>query len=304
LSNLVFVSGDYCSGSTLLYTLFRKSEKYYSIYEPLHERLLEYLIWPMAAYDHHFFVGDYHATLKGFRRIPALFDPRWGNTGLYMDASARNDAMLRYLNYVIGTAFGQAPRVMLKENRFAFRLGWIRANFPKAKIVHIYRDKDAQWRSILRRVRQHLGRTDVGENDVNFRGFAIAFWCEDLKTRFPELDARHFKSGYERFCKLWELSLSEQQMYADLSINYWDLTHSFENTCDQLWRCIGASDVDNAELKRFVIAPEEQQNVPVSALNKRLGYWVDRIGRRYARERIRARTYMQSRTPSVRPAGQ
>jgi len=253
----------------------------------------------MLADDHHFFVGNYYDSLKGFRRIPSLFDPSWGNTSLYMDRNSCNDAMHRYLSYVIGTALGQAPRAMLKENRFAFRLGWLRANFPGAKIVHIYRDKDAQWRSILRRVRQHLGRTDVGENDVNFRGFSIASWCEDLKSRFPQLEAGNSRNGYERFCKLWELSLSEQQRYADISIDYWDLTHAFEDTCNQLWRCIGIEGIDNAELRQFVIAPEEQQNIQVSTLKKRLGYWIDRLGRRYAKERIRARNYLEGHRPSM-----
>jgi hypothetical protein len=86
MDNLVFVTGDFCSGSTLLFTLFRKTKVYYSLYEPLHEELPEYVIWrPRPGdYDHHFFVDDYYGEMKGFKRIPDLHSPRWGHSGLYL----------------------------------------------------------------------------------------------------------------------------------------------------------------------------------------------------------------------------
>src|SRR5260370_16194945 len=185
MSNLVFVNGDYCSGSTLLFTLFRKAGQYYYLYEPLHEKLLEYLIWPMLPDDHHFFVGHYHAQLKGFDRIPDLFDPRWGNSGLCLPTEAEADELSRYLNYLIGTAFGRRPRVMLKENRFTFRMGWLRKNFPSAKFVHIYRRKEDQWKSNLRRVRADLGRGKVGQDDVRVYWFHIATRSEEHTSELP-----------------------------------------------------------------------------------------------------------------------
>lgn len=297
MSNLVFVNGDYCSGTTLLFTLFRKTERYYSLYEPLHEQLLEYLIWPMLPDDHHFFVGHYHSELKGFDKIPQLFDPRWGNSGLYLPPDARADALYRYLNYLIGTAFGRSGGVMLKENRFTFRMGWLRRNFPHAKFVHIYRRKEDQWKSILRRVQAHLRRENVGQDDVSFNGFCIAAWCEDLKTTFPELDARHSKTGYERFSKLWELSFAENQRYADISVDYWDLTHEFEVTAEKMWKAIGAPEVDTAALKKYVIPPEDHKPtsiIPVGVAEK-AKMLMDRAGRKYARTRLRARTAFRLR---------
>lgn len=60
MSTLVFVTGDFCSGSTLMFTLFRKTGLYYCLYEPLHERLPEYVIsQPRPCdHDHHFFVDS------------------------------------------------------------------------------------------------------------------------------------------------------------------------------------------------------------------------------------------------------
>jgi Sulfotransferase family len=298
MSNLVFVSGDYCSGSTLLFTLFRKTRQYYCLYEPLHDLLPQYLIWPMLPDDHHFFVEKYHSELKGFDKIPVLFNPRWGNTGLYLPPEADADGLYRYLSYLIGTAFSRCPKVMLKENRLTFRLGWLRAKFPHAKIVHIYRRKEDQWKSNVRRAQAWLGREDVGQQEVNYNGFSVAAWCEDLKGVFPELDAKNFRTGYDRFSKLWELSYAEHKRYADISVDYWALTHDFEQTCERIWACIGATGIDTASLKQFVIPPEKQKSASIfsAGLGERAKRLIDRAGRKYARARLRARAFFGQRS--------
>lgn len=292
MSNLVFVTGDFCSGSTLLFTLFRKTGQYYCLYEPLHEKLPEYLLWPPLPddYDHHFFVDNYYAEMKGFDRIPELLNPCWGNSGLYLPPEADADDFYRYFSYLIGTALGRALRVMLKENRLAFRLGWLRAKFPHAKIVHIYRNKDDQWKSNVRRVQAYKGKEDVGQDKVTYNGFNVAKYCEELKSTFPELDARHFKTGYERFCKLWELSFAEHKKYADISIDYGTLIRDFETTCKRLWECLGVTNIDTTALKKFVVPSEKQKEMlkRPGGLGKRARLLIDRVGRRYARARLRA----------------
>jgi hypothetical protein len=290
MSNLIFVSGDFCSGSTLLFTLFRKTGKYYCLYEPLHELMLEYLYWPLPPDDHHFFVETYHSELKGFDRISSLFDPRWGNSNLFLPPETDAGDLYRYLSYLIGTAFGRANNVMIKENRLSFRLGWLRSRFPNAKVIHIYRKKEDQWKSVLRRVQAGLRREDVGQNDVTFNGFSLHTWCEDLKSTYPELDARNHKTGYERFCKLWDLSFAENRRYADLSIDYWDLIEDFEATCERIWSCIGATGIDAAQLKQFVVAPRNQKRMPSTDLSiaERARRLIYRAGMRYARARVRS----------------
>ncbi len=289
MSNLVFVSGDFCSGSTLLFTLFRKTGQYYSLYEPLHELLLQYLFWPLEPDDHHFFVGNYHSEFKGFNKIPTLFNPRWGNSGLYLPAEEDADDLYRYLTYITGTAFGRSKNVMLKENRFTFRLGWLRAKFPHAKIVHIYRNTEAQWKSNLRRVRAWRGAEDVGQENAGYNGFNVATWCEDLKAQFPELDVANFQTGYQRFAKLWELSFIENQRYADISIDYDELVRNFEATCKQLWDCIGARGIDTARLKQFVVPSESQKpaSIRASGAAQRVKRFIYRAGMKYARVRVR-----------------
>ena len=289
MSNLVIVSGDFSSGTTLLFTLFRKIGGYYCLYEPLHEKLLEYLIMPLRVYEHHYFVEDYFVEYKGFSAIPQLFDPMWASNMLYMPPEIQDDALYRYMSYLVGTAFGRSANVMLKENRISLRLGWIRAKFPQAKIIHIYRDKDKQWNSIVRRAQAHVGREDVGQADVTFSGMNIARRCDALKQDFPELDANRSKSGYERFTKLWDIIQAEHHRYADLSVDYGKLTHDFETTFQSVLDCVGAQ-ADIAALKQYVVAPEEQQRLEIQpSRSKWMQRLFDRAARRYAQIRSRPR---------------
>lgn len=293
MSNLVIVSGDFSSGTTLLFTLFRKTGDFHCLYEPLHEKLLEYLIYPLRPDEHHPFVEPYFSEYKGFRELPKLFKPEWSANGLYLPAEEEALELYRYLSYLIGVAFGRKERVMLKENRFPFRLGWVRSRFPQARIIHIYRDREEQWRSIVRRGQEHVGREDIGQNRADFAGFSVASWCDDLSNTFPELAERNFQSGHDRFARLWELSYTEQHRYADLSISLGDLTHDFEATCTRIGECVDYK-FDVARLREVVVQPESRAlpSIGQATLRRRLENVVDRLGHRYARARLGARSHL------------
>lgn len=299
MSNLVFVSGDFSSGTTLLFTLFRKTGDFYCLYEPLHEKLLEYLIYPLRPDEHHLHVEPYFTEYKGFTAIAKLFKPEWGVSQLYMPPEMEADAFYRYWSYLIGSAFGRKAKVMLKENRLTFRLGWLRAKFPSAKIIHIYRDKQKQWNSIVRRGQEYLGREDIGQHSVNFAGFDVARWCDELASIYPELDARRFANGFERYSVLWDLSFAEHKKYADISVDYYQLTHDFEATCAQIGQCIGY-EFDIQALKPYIVPPEQQKQIPIrrSDPRKRLIDLVDRAGSKYAKARLRARALLRGDSAS------
>jgi hypothetical protein len=294
MSNLVFVSGDFSSGSTLLWTLFRKTGEYYSLYEPLHDKLPEYLLSGHRVYEHHYFVDDYFREYKGFHALFDLFKPQWGFTELYVPTTAEAPELYRYLCYLIGMSFGRASKVLVKENRLTFRLGWIRARFPGAKILHIYRRREKQWASIVRRAQEYLGKEDVGQGEVTFAGMNIAQWCEDLKEHYPELRAECSKNGYERFCKLWEASYAENRRHADLSIDYGDLTHNYEAVARDIQHCLGCRS-DLTLLKHLVVAPEKQKPVEIApkGLKKRIDRLIDRAESKQARLRLKLRSLLR-----------
>lgn len=301
MSNLVFVTGDFCSGSTLLFTLFRKSEEYYCLYEPLHEKLPEYLRWRLQPSEHHFFVDNYFDEYRGFRAVSALHRGDWGLRNFSLGPDDRDDALYRYLSYLTGAAFGRAPQVLLKENRFAFRSGWLRAAFPQAKIVHIWRDPEEQWKSIVSRGQTYVGREDIGQSAVNFNGFNVATWCDDLQRRFPELRTDRSQTGYERFSKLWALSKNEGQRYADVSVNYRALVKDFPVVFEQVRACVGLR-TPAAALQQYVVPPEKKgAYVVADSRRHRLARIVDRMGLRQARVRLRLEEALRAR--GARPSG-
>ncbi|MDX6407889.1 MAG: hypothetical protein QOE13_960 [Gaiellaceae bacterium] len=286
MGNLVFISGDFSSGTTLAFTLLRQTEDCHCLYEPLHERLLHWLVWSPRPYDGHAFVGDYVREYKGFSAIPQLFDPAWGVSGLHLAADADAPGLFRYLSYLIGTAYARERNVVLKENRITFRLDWLRANFPQAKILHVWRDVDAQWASVVRRVQEHLQRADVGQDSVDFMGFRLAAWCDDLAPTFPELARDASSTGYERFSKLWELSRREHERHADVSVELADLKTDFEGTCRRISADIGF-ELDAVRLRPYLSTGKRQ--APHNGAHQRLERAVDGLGQRYAEIRVRRR---------------
>jgi hypothetical protein len=287
MPGLVFLSGDFSSGSTLLFTLFRETREYYCLYEPLHPRLREYLIWPVRTYEHHYFVKDYFKEYKDFDRINELFNPEWATRNLYLTADDQAEDLYRYISYLIETASSRQDKVLLKFNRITFRLPWIRARFPQAKIVHIHRDKESQWKSIVARVQEILGREDVGENRPDFEGFNFAAWCEDLKTVFPELAAEHSQTGFERFSKLYDRSLAAHRADANISIEYRSLCKEFETQCRRMFDVAGCK-TDVGRLKPLIVPPEAQRRPVVrpTGLLAKASSLIEQLGRRYAARKV------------------
>lgn len=284
MGDLVFISGDFSSGTTLLYTLFRGNQECRCLYEPLHETLLPWLVWSPRSYEGHVNVGNYFREYKGLGGVMRLADPSWGVSGLHLDEADEAPGLRRYLSYLIGASYAYAPRVVVKENRLTFRLAWLRANFPQARVINIWRDKEDQWRSWVRRSQQYLGREDVGQGSVEFMGFRLAAWCEDLKSTFPELSADASTSGFERFSKLWELSREAHERHADLCINLREFHDDFDAALARVSRASGIA-LDADEL-RHLMAPERRR--ASAQVPRRRGLrLVDRAGLRYAETRVR-----------------
>lgn len=292
---LVCVSGDFCSGSTLVYTLFRQTGAFRCLYEPLHEDMREFLVYGLRAeeHSHHFFVDQYHREFRGLRETARLFDRSFGLSRLSLRVDDEHPALERYMRYLVDASFERSPRVMFKENRLTFRLGWFRAKFPDARIVHIFRRKEAQWRSVVRRAQAGLKREDIGQDRPDFNGFGVNSWCEDLKSRFPELEASRFTSGFDRFAALWELSYRENRKYADVSVAYEDLIQDFVPTARRMFDGAAAPEVDVVALECFIVPPDRMSRTPpLSSLTERIKSGADRILRRYAS------TYARYRWPS------
>jgi len=288
MKRLVFLSGDFSSGSTLLWLLFRKTEAFHTLYEPLHERLREYMIYPLRSYEHHFFSDNYFAEYKGYKEIFKLHTDAWGRSDFYLAEDDDGSDLYRYLSYIIGMSFSRQERVALQFNRVAFRLGWLRKNFPGVPIIHIYREPQQQWNSIVRRAQAYYGREDAGQDSVDFSGMGISNWCNHLQEQYPELRAENSSNGYERYLKLYNLSREQHLMHADLSVKYEDLVSNFNEECKKIFDLVGYP-ADIEYLSQFVVPPSRHK--PLCSNGKKVGRAInekiDQFGSLYARAILR-----------------
>jgi hypothetical protein len=119
-------------------------------------------------------------------------------------------------------------------------------------------------------------------------GFRMAAWCDDLAPTYPELAIERSSSGYERFCRLWELSRQEHQRYANVSVELAQLKNDFETACAEISDAVGF-ELDAARLRSF-LAPGARSTTPTSPLRRRIDRLVDKAGARYAETRVRRQT--------------
>ena len=288
MSRLVFLSGDFSSGSTLLWLLFRKTGAFHTLYEPLHERLREYMIYPLRSYEHHFFSENYFAEYKGYKEVFNLHTDAWGCSDFYLAEDDDASDLYRYLSYIIGMSFSRQERVELQFNRVAFKLGWLRKNFPGVPIIHIYREPEKQWNSIVRRAQAYYGQEDAGQDSVDFSGMGISNWCDHLQEQYPELRAENSSSGYERYQKIYKLSLEQKNLHEDISERYEDLISNFDVECKKIFDLLGyPADIDY--LSQFVVPTAKHK--PLGSDRKKVVHVVnekiDRLGSLYARVVLR-----------------
>jgi hypothetical protein len=229
-SDIVFISGRFRSGSTLVWNLFRQIDRCTAYYEPFNERM-----WfsneNRGKYvdQTHVGVEDYWSEYDGMFSLSELYDENWIRQDLYMDSKSWNLPMLNYIERLIERADG-IP--VLQFNRLDFRLDWIKHNFPNAKILHLFRHPRDQWCSFLID-KKLMNSADV---EVTYKdAFYLDAWCDDLKTFFPFLDREDTAHPYRRFYFLWKLSYLFGRKSADYSFSYETLVSSPEKQLDKIF---------------------------------------------------------------------
>ncbi|MFT6835529.1 MAG: hypothetical protein ACJA0H_001569 [Francisellaceae bacterium] len=220
-SDTVFITGRFRSGSTALWNLFRQVDKCTSYYEPFNERQWFSAVTRGSDVDRtHLGVDDYWNEYNGLEDLSNYYSEDWTRFDLCMDGNAYNPQMLRYIEEII-KATKNSP--VLQFNRIDFRLEWIKAHFPNAKIIHLYRHPRDQWLSFLTD-KKLMNCDELLHSYID--SFYLNSWCLDLSVLFPFLDIKETPHPYRRFYYLWKLSLIFGMKYSDCSLDYESLAEN------------------------------------------------------------------------------
>jgi hypothetical protein len=248
-SGPIFITARFRSGSTFLWQLFKSIDGITCHYEPLNEAE-----WMTKGSDDahvdatHIGVDDYRAEYEGMEDLAEHFEKGWAFHYLYMDETHHNPKLELYLSELVARAQGRA---VLQFNRVDFRLPWLRAHFPDARILHLYRHPREQWMSIVGKSARIAPDATIEPGRItSVDGFYTLEWARDLRHVFPFLEPAG-KHPYELHYLLWRLSHSFGLAYSDASVCYEDLVDDFEHVASSMLQGLGVHHADIAQLAKL-----------------------------------------------------
>ncbi len=250
--DVVLLTSRFRTGSTLLWQLFRAIPDCVSYYEPLNERR-----WfdPASRGDWtdptHRGAEDYWKEYEGFEDLSKHFQESWSWNQFLMEADFWEPRLLSYLEELIRRT---AERPVLQFNRMDFRLPWLKAHFPNAKLIHLYRHPRDQWCSFLKDIRSHTKDQSLADFGIKDR-FYLRRWCRDLRHQFPFLEEREVHHLYELFYYLWKLSYWFGITYADYSVAFEKLAQDPQSCLPPLLEAAGLGHVDTEPLVGLISPP-------------------------------------------------
>jgi hypothetical protein len=246
----IFITARFRSGSTLLWNLFRNVPGCTSYYEPFNERR-----WfdPSTRGNRldatHRNVTDYWKEYDGLSSLGDYFQEEWNCRNLFMDATAWEPDMKKYVDLLIK---GAPARPVLQFNRIDFRLPWFRQQFPAAHIIHLYRHPRDQWCSALMDTKNFPKEGRLSDFPPHDKFYLLA-WASDLKYRFAFLDQKRVTHPYQLFYYIWKLSYLFGKKYAHYSLSFEDLVNQPDIELQSLFHILNM-DVDSVEPLKALIA--------------------------------------------------
>lgn len=210
--DIIFISGRFRSGTSMLWNIFNQLPQYCAWYEPLHPNLLSHIKHVKPKEDH-MGIDDYWQNYSKLTGIQNYYSSQFGQKNIYLEKHNQWPELKNYIQYLIDNSGDEIP--VLQFNRIDLRLSWIKNNFPDAKIIHIQRESFGLWKSS----RKHI-KTDINQENESFPdAYDLLQWSVDLAKNFPMLQAQENRNGYYRHYFIWKLSTMLAKVNCDINLN-------------------------------------------------------------------------------------
>jgi len=252
-NDIIFITARFRSGSTFLWNIFRNIPGCVAYYEPLiHEGPKERGAGRQFQIDPtHLGVEDYHSEFRSITGLDEVHKTEWSFAKLKMDEYYFAPELERYINLLIENAKG---RPILQFNRVDFRLQWLKAHYPNAKTIHLYRNPRDQWMSMIKNdcyIPKEF-KWDKEDTYPPINTFYLFDWWKDLHFQMPFLSLDYLEHPYQIHYLIWRLSYLFGRQFSDISIRYETLIDSFEEVMRSCFQYLGIKDYDMNKLKLLV----------------------------------------------------
>ncbi len=251
-TDVIFITGRFRSGSTLLWNIFRSIPEITAYYEPFNEnQWFNPYIKKKTVDKTHKMVDDYDKEYQGLEMLSELYREDWIRKNLYMEDFFYEPVMQQFITLLIEHT---SDRPVLQFNRIDLRLPWIRHNFPNARIIHIYRHPRDQWCSSLRDISSFASNGSM-EQFALHDNFYLRTWARVLKYHFPFLDECSVTHPYELFYFIWKLSFIFGKAYADFAVCFENLIEHPSEVLTPLFEKLNI-DVNNvSRAEKLIVTP-------------------------------------------------
>ena len=281
----IFIHALFRTGSTYLWRKFREVKEFYCYYEPLHHFFLEIdqnykdkfwkedtLIGKELQVKKHF-LHEYENLIDNQKKGLPYF-----KKSFIFDQYCKidtNSELKKYINLLIENA--KNKRSVLQFNRTALRTRWFKRNYPEALNIYIVRNPRDQWESCIRKAKKNRNIFVVMDLMIASLNLSKNHFYE-LAQHIPLIEYRNQDFNSERifydtiieaystqekyfiFYYIWLLSLIENILYSDMTININFLKNDlkYKNNVSDLLKEHGVSEInfDDAEIweyKKFSI---------------------------------------------------
>lgn len=211
MSEVIFISGRFRSGTTFLWHLFNQLPQFCAWYEPLHPQLLSHIRHTAPKADHRG-VSDYWQSYRQHPDFERNYQAHFGFEQLWLEADDEYPKLYQYLSDLIELS-GEKTAV-IQFNRMDFRLAWLKQHFPTARLVHIERNPLQLWHS----QRKHIA-PEHRNNGSYPDAYELAQWSLALTEELPFLTNKtNHRHAFFRFYAIYRISQVMAQQHADLSL--------------------------------------------------------------------------------------